>query len=80
MIKKTKELKVELEGQGKRYRDGKPRYKVIGASKEVLEREAEMVELEDVQCSGSSEMFELRSADHSLLEHSSPPQEWQGFE
>jgi hypothetical protein len=81
MIRKTKEFKVDLEGGGRNYRDGRPSYKLLGPSKEaeqVEDMDMDM-DMEDTQCSGSSTTFELVSADHSPLENqpSTPPQEWQ---
>ena len=40
MIRKAKELKVELEGEGHSYRDGTPGYRVLGISKELHTTEA----------------------------------------
>jgi hypothetical protein len=47
---------VQLEGEGRRYRDGKPKFLVIGASKEP-----EVEPEEEGHSPGSSTMFELRS-------------------
>jgi len=64
MIRKARDLKMDLEGAGHRYRDGKPRYLVIGLSMELPpERDHGM---------GESEMFVLRSADSSFEGPSTP--------
>jgi hypothetical protein len=69
VIRKTKELKNELEGDGHRYRDGKPRFLVLGASKEPeLEVEAEGEGL----FPDSSGKFELRSFEGSVRQPSTP--------
>ncbi|KAE9382133.1 hypothetical protein N431DRAFT_458671 [Stipitochalara longipes BDJ] len=59
MIRKARELKIELEGEGHWYRDGTPRYRVLGISKEPKV-------MEEGNWTGEGEMFELRSADTSF--------------
>jgi hypothetical protein len=65
MIRKAKELKTGLEGEGHRYRDGKPQFKVLGTSKEPADGDA-------MDCDRSSGMFELRSAFASFQKPSTP--------
>jgi hypothetical protein len=65
MIRKTRDLKVALEGEGHKYQHGKPRFLAIGASKEP--KEDTDMEGEGVgHSSDSSGPFQLKSAEVSF--------------
>jgi hypothetical protein len=65
MIRKTKDLKLALEGEGHKYQHGKPRFLVIGASKEP-EQDSELEGEGDGHSSDSSGLFQLKSAETSF--------------
>ena len=65
MIRKTRDLKMALEGEGHKYQHGKPRFLVIGASKEP-EEDSEMEGKGAGHSSDSSGPFQLESAESSF--------------
>jgi hypothetical protein len=65
MIRKTRDLKVALEGEGHKYQHGKPRFLAIGASKEPVE-DSEMEGERVDHSSNSSRPFQLKSAENSF--------------
>ena len=73
MTRKARELKAGLEGEGHSYRDGKPMFKVLGASKEPADTDA-------MDCDASPGIFVLRSADASFQQPSTPVRQSSTFE
>ncbi len=65
MIRKTRDLKAVLEGDGHKYQHGKPRFLAIGASKEP-EEDSEVEGERIGQSSDSSGPFQHKSAENSF--------------